>query len=86
MTGVVWTKTAENAAAMATYALKKDLVPRFSWSPILREEARVLVEPEEGEQTSPQWVMVHYGDRVYRVNEKDPDSPLRIERKEETRA
>ena len=86
MTGVVWTKTADNAAALATYALKKDLTPRFSWSPILRQEARVLIEPEEGELTSSEWVMLHYGDRVVRVNEKDPDSPLRIERKEETPA
>jgi hypothetical protein len=81
-TGIVWRATAERGREMSVYCATSAPTPRFSWAgPTTRELARVLEEPEEGDLTrSAEWVILNEGDRVYRINDKDLDSPLRIER------
>lgn len=76
---IVWDGTPARAQAIEGYARNSALLVRWQWRPGVDETARVLEEPEEGDLTrSSEWVVVPIGATVYRLEARNPDSPLRV--------
>jgi hypothetical protein len=76
---IVWTGTPERAAEIDAYTRVSSLLARWQYNPALHAEARLLVEPEEGDLTaSAEWKIVPVGASIYRTNRDEQDSPLRI--------
>jgi hypothetical protein len=76
---IVWTGHPRRAQEVDEYTRTSALTPRWQYRPGLNEEARLLVEPVEGDLTrSAEWMIVTEGSVIYREVPEDQDSPLRI--------
>lgn len=76
---IVWTGHPRRAAEIDEYTRDSALIPRWQYNPALHTDARMLVQPEEGDLTrSAEWQIVPVGSVISRLVRDDQDSPLRF--------
>lgn len=75
---ITWTGEDTDAPKLDSFCRNSSLLTRWMYDRFLHDKPRVLIEPEEGELTSAEWVEIEPGTVLYRLNPRDLDSPLRI--------